>query len=122
MPVSANTTKNAYIGLLLLRDNKVIDIFTIDTDDKESIFHSGGLRSLNRKQSEELFGKLRSSVITNSVNGNTKLYDGAALTIDILTRETAALLANVSYHIVFITDGFDTASKSENSLKNVEKS
>jgi formylglycine-generating enzyme required for sulfatase activity len=121
-PVLADTTiRNAYIGLVLLQKNEAVDIFTIDQNDTSSLFHSGGLRSLNKKQLDDLVEKLVSSVRTNSTGGTTKLYDGVVLAIDILMRGSAALPANVAYHIVCITDGWDTGSKSENNLKTVDR-
>jgi formylglycine-generating enzyme required for sulfatase activity len=122
MPViHAQTVKKAYLGIILLQNSGVVDIFSIDREDEKSIFHSGGLRSLNKKQMEELLTKLRSDVIRNKVGGDTKLFDGAVMALNILAREAASIQGNVSFHTVFVSDGFDTASKRENSLAAVKK-
>jgi formylglycine-generating enzyme required for sulfatase activity len=114
--VVADTIRDAYIGIILLQKDETIDMFAIDKEDANSIFHTGGLRSLSGEQIDEFIKKLVSSAPANDKKGKTKLYDGTVLAIDILMRESAALPDNFAPHIIFITDGIDTASK--NSLKN----
>ncbi|MDR2096385.1 MAG: formylglycine-generating enzyme family protein [Treponema sp.] len=115
-PVSAKTIKDAsYIGVILLRENRVVDLFAIDQDGS-SIFHGGGLRTLNKNQMEILCDKLRPSIMANKVDGSTKLFDGIAAAIEILGRESPSLPENAAYKLVIPTDGFDTTSKKENTL------
>ena len=46
--IPAQTIRSAYIGVILLQDGDVIDLFSVDSSDPKSIFHSGGLRSLTK--------------------------------------------------------------------------
>ena len=78
--IPAQTIRSSYLGVLLLQNNDVVDLFGIDSD-PSSVFHSGGLRSLNKAQVEGLLSRLRADVIKTHEGGGTKLYDGAALAI-----------------------------------------
>jgi formylglycine-generating enzyme required for sulfatase activity len=116
----ADTLNRAYVGVILLREGRVVDIFTLDKDDQTSIFYSGGLRPLNKIQVGLLVDKLYDSIRKDIPNGGTALNDAYMTALDIFIKESDSLPKDSELNIICFTDGLDTSSSPDNTLSKVQ--